>query len=88
MPAQEAYEKCPGGIFVKPRHDYYEEVSDQVREIFSRYTDLIEPLSIDEAFLDVTENKLGMEYAMYIAKDIQDTIDRELHLTCSIGGLL
>lgn len=85
MSAQEAYERCPQGIFVANRHSYYREVSEQVREIFLRYTDIIEPLSIDEAFLDVTHNKQNIPYAMDIAKEIQATIYKELQLTCSIG---
>ncbi|KAA9302133.1 MULTISPECIES: DNA polymerase IV [Aerococcus] len=85
MSAAEAYRLCPQAIFVPARHSYYREVSAQVREIFSRYTDLIEPLSIDEAFLDVTENKVKQPYAMYLARDIQETIYQELRLTASIG---
>ncbi|MDO4670493.1 MAG: DNA polymerase IV [Aerococcus sp.] len=85
MSAQEAYELCPQGIFVRGRHDYYRQVSNEVRAIFKRYTDKIEPLSIDEAFLDVTANKKGIPSALYVAQDIQRTIAQELHLTCSIG---
>src|ERR1043165_854751 len=57
MPSKKAKELCPEGIFVYPRFSAYKEASMKVREIFERYTDLIEPLSLDEAFLDVTENK-------------------------------
>ncbi|MCZ0717121.1 DNA polymerase IV [Aerococcus kribbianus] len=85
MAAQEAYERCPQAIFVASNHSYYQEVSRQVREIFFRYTDQVEPLSIDEAFLDVTHNKQGLPYAMDIAKAIQKAIYQELQLTCSIG---
>lgn len=85
MSAQEAYRLCPQGIFVPARHPYYVEVSEQVRAIFHRYTDIVEPLSIDEAFLDVTHNKANIPYAMDVAKDIQQAIYKELHLTCSIG---
>lgn len=85
MSAMEAYELCPQGIFVRGRHDYYREVSKQVRAIFKRYTDKIEPLSIDEAFLDVTENKLNIPSALHLAQHLQRAIYHELHLTCSIG---
>ena len=57
----------------------------QIREIFRRYTDLVEPMSIDEAYLDVTENKLGIKSAIKIAKMIQYDIWQEVHLTCSAG---
>ena len=60
MPAQKAFELCPDGIFIPGRHEYYREVSDQIRDIFRRDTDLIEPVSLDEAYLDVTENKLNI----------------------------
>ncbi|MGX7348494.1 DNA polymerase IV [Aerococcus vaginalis] len=85
MSAEEAYRLCPQGIFVHGRHDYYRQVSKQVREIFRRFTDKIEPLSIDEAFLDVTENKYGLRSALEVARRIQAMIAVELHLTCSIG---
>lgn len=85
MSAEEAYRLCPQGVFVHGRHDYYRQVSEQVREIFRRFTDKIEPLSIDEAFLDVTENKYGLRSALEVARRIQAMIAVELHLTCSIG---
>lgn len=85
MSAAEAYRLCPQGIFVSGNYALYREVSEQVRDIFKRYTDIIEPLSIDEAFLDVTDNKKGIPYAMDVAKEIQETIYKELNLTCSIG---
>lgn len=85
MSAAEAYERCPQGIFISGNHHHYREVSNQIQKIFYRYTDLIEPLSIDEAFLDVTVNKCDMPYAMDIAREIQQAISNELHLTCSIG---
>lgn len=85
MSAAEAYRLCPQGIFVSGNYALYREVSEQVREIFKRYTDIIEPLSIDEAYLDVTDNKKGIPYAMDVAKEIQTTIYKELNLTCSIG---
>lgn len=85
MSAAEAYRLCPQGIFVSGNYALYRDVSNQVRDIFKRYTDIIEPLSIDEAFLDVTDNKMGIPYAMDVAKEIQETIYQELNLTCSIG---
>lgn len=85
MSAAEAYRLCPQGVFVSGNYALYREVSQQVREIFKRYTDMIEPLSIDEAYLDVTNNKKGIPYAMDVAKEIQQVIYEELNLTCSIG---
>jgi DNA polymerase-4 len=72
-------------IFVKHRFDVYREVSRQIREIFFEYTDLVEPLSLDEAFLDVTENKRKMERATAIAKQIRQRIFEETQLTASAG---
>lgn len=57
MPSKIAYKRCPYAIFVRPRFDEYQKVSRKIREIFYRYTDLVEPLSLDEAYLDVTNNK-------------------------------
>lgn len=85
MPCQQAYKLCPQAIFVYPRFDAYKEVSGKIREIFSRYTDLIEPLSLDEAYLDVTEDKLGIGSAVDIAKAIKKAIKDELQLTASAG---
>jgi len=85
MPSRTAIQKCPHLIFVKPRFDIYREVSAQIREIFHRYTDLVEPLSLDEAYLDVTENKQGMPSATLIAQEIRQTIYEDLHLTASAG---
>lgn len=85
MSAEEAFRLCPKGIFVHGRHDYYRQVSEQVRDIFRRFTDKIEPLSIDEAFLDVTENHYHLNSALEVARRIQAMIVDELHLTCSIG---
>lgn len=85
MPSKLAYHRCRSLIFAKPRFDVYKEVSNQIREIFFRYTDLVEPLSLDEAFLDVTENKKNMPSATLIAKEIKDTIYRETRLTASCG---
>ena len=74
MPSKTAFQRCPELIFVKPRFEVYREVSDQIREIFYRYTDLVEPLSLDEAYLDVTINKKGMPSATLIAKEIREKI--------------
>ena len=85
MPSRRAQELCPDLIFVPGRMDRYREVSAQVTEIFSRYTDLIEPLSIDEAFLDVTENKKGIALGVDVARQIKAAIREELHLVASAG---
>ena len=76
---------CPGLIIVPTRHDYYAQVSAQIHAIFERYTDQIEPLSIDEAFLDVTHNKKGIALAVDIAREIKESIRAELNLTASAG---
>ncbi|HWI93265.1 MAG TPA: DNA polymerase IV [Flavisolibacter sp.] len=85
MPSKKALQLCPQIIFIKPRFDVYKEVSRQVREIFHRYTDIIEPLSLDEAYLDVTEDKQGIGSAIDIAKEIRKAIKEELQLTASAG---
>ncbi|MEC5315607.1 DNA polymerase IV [Enterococcus casseliflavus] len=85
MSAQKAYELCPQAIFKPGNHQKYREVSKQVREIFHRYTDIIEPVSIDEAYLDVTVNKINCPSAIKIARLIQRDIWHETHLTCSSG---
>ncbi len=85
MPSKKALELCPECIFVYPRFAAYKEVSNHIREIFHRYTDLIEPLSLDEAFLDVTTDKQNIGSAMEIAKQIKDAIKNELQLTASAG---
>ena len=85
MPSKIAAQKCPHLIFVKHRFDVYKEVSQQIREIFNEYTDLVEPLSLDEAFLDVTENKLDMKSAISIARRIKEDILKETQLTSSAG---
>lgn len=85
MPSRQAQLRCPHIIFVRPRFEVYKTVSLQVREIFQRYTDLIEPLSLDEAYLDVTEDKLGIGSAIDVARQIKDAIRGELHLTASAG---
>lgn len=85
MSAQKAYELCPQAIFKPGDHEKYSAVSKQVREIFHRYTDIIEPVSIDEAYLDVTQNKIDARSAIKIARLIQQDIWQELQLTCSAG---
>jgi len=85
MSSKEAYERCPQAIFIPGNYEKYTAVSQQIRAIFKRYTDKIEPMSIDEAYLDVTENKLGIKSAVKIARLIQQDIWQELHLTASAG---
>jgi DNA polymerase-4 len=80
-----AKRKCPSIIFVRPRIDVYQAVSSQIHDIFHEYTDIIEPLSLDEAFLDVTENKKGMMIATEVAMDIKEEIKKKLALTASAG---
>lgn len=80
-----ARKNCPELIFVKPRYDRYQEISKQVRNIFFEYTDLVEPLSLDEAYLDVTENKKGNPSATLIAKEIRQKILDATGLTASAG---
>ncbi|OFP42195.1 DNA polymerase IV [Streptococcus sp. HMSC067H01] len=85
MSSKEAYERCPQAVFISGNYDKYLAVGQQIRSIFRRYTDIIEPMSIDEAYLDVTENKLGIKSAVKIARLIQNDIWQELHLTASAG---
>ena len=76
---------CPHLIFVSPRFERYKEISQKIRAIFYEYTDLVEPLSLDEAYLDVTENKKGNPSASLIAKEIRQRIADELNLNASAG---
>ncbi len=85
QPIATAKRLCPDLIIVKGRHDRYKEVSRQVHEIFREYTDMIEPLSLDEAFLDVTHNKKGIELATDVARDIKRRIREVTGLTASAG---
>lgn len=85
MPAIQAERRCPDAVFVPPDFTRYKAVSLAVREIFSRHTELIEPLSLDEAYLDVTENKTGLPTATLVAKTIRQQIREELNLTASAG---
>ena len=85
MPAMKAQRLCPTAVFVAPDFPRYREVSRSVRDIFKRYTDLIEPLSLDEAYLDVTENKAGLATATLVAHNIREQIKQQLNLTASAG---
>ena len=85
MSSKIAAKKCPQLIFVKPRFERYKEISISINEIFSRYTDEIEPLSLDEAFLDVTFNKVELNSATFIAQAIKNDIRNELNLIASAG---
>ena len=85
MSCARAYRLCPQVIFVRPRFDAYQKVSQQIREIFLQYTDLVEPLSLDEAYLDVTSNKPNIQSATWIAQIIRQKIRKETGLTASAG---
>jgi len=85
MPAVRAQRLCPEAIFVPPDFTRYRAVSHAVREIFQRHTDLIEPLSLDEAYLDVSQNKTGLATATLVARTIRDQIRQEVNLTASAG---
>jgi DNA polymerase IV len=85
MPAMHAERLCPNGVFIPPDFSRYRAASRTAREIFRRYTDLIEPVSLDEAYLDVTDNKLGLPTATRVARAIREQIRAELNLTASAG---
>ncbi len=85
MPAVRAERLCPNAIFLPPDFPRYRAVSREVREIFRRHTDLIEPLSLDEAYLDVSENKMALSTATQVARTIRQQIRTELQLTASAG---
>ena len=85
MPSVTAKRRCPDIVFVKGRFDVYRAVSQQIRAIFLDYTDLVEPLSLDEAYLDVTEDRHGLGSARAIAEDIRRRIRDECRLTASAG---
>lgn len=80
-----ARKNCPDLIFVPPRFDRYKQISKDIRSIFFEYTDLVEPLSLDEAYLDVTKNKVGNPSASFIAQEIRSKIYDKLHLRASAG---
>jgi DNA polymerase-4 len=85
MSSKQALQLCPHALFVRPRFEAYKEASRKIREIFRRYTDLVEPLSLDEAYLDVTTDKLNIGSALEIAAQIKAAIKKELQLTASAG---
>ena len=85
MPSVTAKRRCPDLIFVKPHFDVYRAVSQQIRQIFADYTDLVEPLSLDEAYLDVTEDRRGLGSARAVAEEIRRRIREDLELTASAG---
>jgi DNA polymerase IV len=85
MPASRAEHLCPNAVFLPPDFPRYRAASREVREIFKRHTDLIEPLSLDEAYLDVSENKTGLPTATQVARTIREQIRDELKLTASAG---
>lgn len=85
LPSRIAVQRCPHLIFVKPRFDVYRAVSHHIRDIFHRYTDLVEPLALDEAYLDVTDHHTPHPSATAIAQAIRQTIWNETHLTASAG---
>jgi len=85
MPSALAKRKCPHAIFIKPNMEKYRQVSRQIMEIFLSFTDLVEPLALDEAYLDVTENKAGIPSATLIAKEIKKQIYEKTQLTASAG---
>ncbi len=85
MPAKTAMRLCPDIIFVKPRHDHYAAVSQEIRDIFEHFTPLVEPLSLDEAFLDVTQSLKLLGSGEKIALDVKQTIKAELDLIASVG---
>src|ERR1700675_4068758 len=85
MPSLITKRKCPDLIFVKPRFDAYKAISLQIREVFAEYTPIIEPLSLDEGYLDVTQNLKGMVSATRIAEEIRARIRAEIELTASAG---
>src|SRR5260370_26424563 len=85
MPAKRAERLCPDATFIAPDFTRYRAVSGDVREIFKRHTDLIEPLSLDEAYLDVTNNKTSLPTATLVARTIREQIRQQLKLTESAG---
>ena len=85
MASSVAYKKCPHIIFVQPRFEVYQFISKQIRSIFLEYTYLVEPLSLDEAYLDVTENHFKMDFAMDIASEIKIKIEKKTGLIASAG---
>ena len=85
MPSKSAIAKCPNLIFAKPRFEVYRAISTQIHDVFRRYTDIVEPVALDEAYLDVTENKQRLPYASTVALHIRHEIFQETNLTASAG---
>ena len=85
MPGSKAYRLCPKAIFLQPRFDAYRKVSTEIQSIFKHYTDMVEPLSLDEAYLDVSDCKQYQGSATLIARSIKETIKKETELTASAG---
>ncbi len=85
MPAAKALELCPKAVFKTPNFPLYREVSAQIHRIFHEYTDMIEPIAFDEAYLDVTDNKKQIHSAVQLAHELQQEIWHQTHLTCSTG---
>ncbi len=85
MPATIAHKLCPNGIFVRPRFEAYKEATDKIFSIFREYSDLVQPMSLDEAYIDVTINKMGIPSATMIAQEIRARIKSEINLTASAG---
>ena len=85
MSCSQAKRLCPNAIFIRPNFNRYKEISNKIHKIISQYTDLIQPLSLDEAWLDVTENKKGMKSATQLAEKLKAQVFHETGLTCSIG---
>ena len=85
MPASRAYQLCPHAVFVRPRFSAYKQVSEEIHNVFKEYTDLIEPLSLDEAYLDVTDVHVCKSSASLIAKEIREKIFQDIQLTASAG---
>jgi len=85
MPSSKAQRLCPNLIFIKPRFDVYSSLSRRIQKIFKEYTDLVEPLSLDEAYLDVTENKKNNPSASLIARELKEKIKQKTGLTASAG---
>ena len=85
MSAMEAYRLCPHAIFIQGNHAHYQEVSEKIHHIFRQYTEIIQPIALDEAYLDVTDNKVNCASATLIGLAIQKDIYEQLQLTCSVG---
>ena len=85
MPATTAHKLCPQGIFVQPRFEAYKEATEKIFAIFREYSELVQPMSLDEAYIDVTTNKMGIPSATMIAQEIRARIKKEVNLTASAG---